>query len=409
MGSFGQYLARVGAVSREALCEATEALVIVGGRLGTNLVDLGCLEVEELDRQLARFLDVPLPSQEWIESPDREALVAVPARTLRRFFILPLKIEKGVLHVAMADPGRPDVVDELGFSTGLALRPYVLSEAHLAYLRERHLGLGRPRRFASLAPGWAKPPAAPAPAEDARPSPGPEEASALRFREMHGLRPVEGSDLIDRETFAALFDSTFAGARDSEAEPPELELLTPADPEPDPESPADDEPPPGPGELAELEERLATVSDRDELVACALRIASAHAETAALFLVHRGNVQGFRAVGGTIAECIEGVFLPVSAPSVFAAVASGGWAYRGAPPKGGIDAPLLRMLGRNEARDVAVLPVRVGERVLSLLYVDNGPRRLANTSIAALVALAGCIGKAYARMLLARRKKHCDE
>ena len=46
--SFGKFLARKGVLSQKELEEATQSLVVVGGRLGTNLVDLGTLGIEEL-------------------------------------------------------------------------------------------------------------------------------------------------------------------------------------------------------------------------------------------------------------------------------------------------------------------------------------------------------------------------
>ena len=48
--SFGKFLARKGVLSQKELEDATQYLVVVGGRLGTNLVDLGYLGIEDLDR-----------------------------------------------------------------------------------------------------------------------------------------------------------------------------------------------------------------------------------------------------------------------------------------------------------------------------------------------------------------------
>ena len=41
MNDFGAYLLRTGAISSAQLNEATQAQVIFGGRLGTNLAELG--------------------------------------------------------------------------------------------------------------------------------------------------------------------------------------------------------------------------------------------------------------------------------------------------------------------------------------------------------------------------------
>ena len=148
--SFGKFLARKGVLSQKELEEATQSLVVVGGRLGTNLVDLGTLGIEELDRHLAEHLGIEGPPAAWLAQPSPEALQSLPQLLAQRHRILPLAVEGKTLHLAMADPHHPTATDEVSFATGLQIRPYVLSDAHLAFLRERFLGIPREGRFAYL-------------------------------------------------------------------------------------------------------------------------------------------------------------------------------------------------------------------------------------------------------------------
>ena len=55
-------------------------------------------------------------------------------------------------------------------------------------------------------------------------------------------------------------------------------------------------------------------------------------------------------------------------------------------------------------RKLAVDPVRLRERTVSLLYADNGDDALAGSSIAALEALCETTTAAYERLLLASRQ-----
>ena len=48
--SFGKYLATKGLISPEQLDEATQALVVFGGRLGTNLIELGYLRIDQVEQ-----------------------------------------------------------------------------------------------------------------------------------------------------------------------------------------------------------------------------------------------------------------------------------------------------------------------------------------------------------------------
>ena len=55
-------------------------------------------------------------------------------------------------------------------------------------------------------------------------------------------------------------------------------------------------------------------------------------------------------------------------------------------------------MGRVDARELIVLPVRVAGNVVGVLYADNGEAPLADTSIGALRVLAAGVGKAYERL-----------
>ena len=409
MESFGKYLLKKAIVSPDQLEEATQALVLVGGRLGTNLVELGHLGMDELDRHLADHLGVPAPPKDWLEGPSPAAVAAVPGPLRKRHQILPLALEDRTLHMALANPWDADAVDEVAFATGLTIKTYVLSEVHLEYLRERHLGVPRERRFAHIEPHWAMKPrkrkggrrvlqegsAAAAEREEAE-----------RHREEFGIRPLgEQEELIDDGTFTSLHEN-WKITHPSDTE--ELELVTEVS-EGEDESPAPQPPLRAltPGEVARLEAEIAAAPDREVIALHALRIALHHASAAAIFVVHRGVIRGYRAAGADIAEHIEGLLVPVASPSLLSQAVAQGIGFRGAPPEAGIDQQIFRALGRSDAVDVAILPVRIRDRVVNLLYVDNGPEVLAESSIAALSSLCECIATAYGRLILVHKQRHC--
>jgi hypothetical protein len=77
--------------------------------------------------------------------------------------------------------------------------------------------------------------------------------------------------------------------------------------------------------------------------------------------------------------------------------------FRGQPPDDGIDGRLLRMIDRGDVQEVLIHPISIRGRVVSLLYADNGPDSFAETSVAALAALCGCVSRAYERLILAQK------
>ena len=82
-----------------------------------------------------------------------------------------------------------------------------------------------------------------------------------------------------------------------------------------------------------------------------------------------------------------------------------GFAFRGSPPEGGIDGRLLETLGRAHIQDLLVQPISIRDRVVNLLYCDNGSSAFGETSIAALGALGVCAARAYERLILDRKRE----
>lgn len=398
--SFGRFLVRRGVVTSEQLAEATESLVVVGGRIGTHLVELGHLDMEDLDRELAAHVGSPLPPGVWLENPDPEAIAALPPELLRRRMVLPLSIDRRVLHVAVVDPSDPQAVDEIAFAAGLAVRPYILAECHLAWLRERHLGVRRQARFADLEPEtvrrmrrWRRG-SAPVLSDDDDPT--------LRARRELGVEPLRvGEELLDEDTFRRMHgiwdDVPSEGVVELDREVPERRKR----------DRRVGRPAPVPSDASWLRKQLDAAEDREAITRCALRLARVVGRNAALFLVHRGVIRGITAEGDDMAQSVEGVLLPVGAHSVFSRVAETGLPHQGAVPRRGVDDQILRLLGRAGVGEVALLPIAIADRVVNLLYVDNGSEPLRPGSLAALSGVCESVAGAYERRIHQQRARHC--
>jgi hypothetical protein len=206
----------------------------------------------------------------------------------------------------------------------------------------------------------------------------------------------DDQELIDEETFSSLH-ARWQGA--PEAAPEDL-----AEPEPAREGADAGRAPVGAAvHAATLEAELATANDRDTVGRLALRIARLHASAAALFVVRGGMVSGFLGDGDETEESLDGILIPVEIDTIFSRPATAGTHYRGRPPEGGIDARVLGALTRRGAREALVLPIAVRDRVINLLYADNGSEPLGETSVAALTALCACIASAYEHLILERK------
>ncbi|MEE8508261.1 MAG: hypothetical protein V3T07_04290, partial [Myxococcota bacterium] len=137
------------------------------------------------------------------------------------------------------------------------------------------------------------------------------------------------------------------------------------------------------------------------------RLARTYGTAVALFAVHRGVIRGCGALGAGVPRRTDGIFVPMNTDSVLAAAAREGEPFRGVPPVTSIDQELFAALGRDGVCDAVILPVRIRDRVLNLLYADNGSHPLGESSVAALAAVSDCISRAYARLILLRKRDHC--
>jgi len=98
--------------------------VTSGGSLGRTLVELGMLTENQLVQALAA--QVGMQFVDLDEAPvDRAAVAMVPGALCRRYTVLPIAIENGVLILATADPGNVMAVDDVRTVSGMQVTPVI--------------------------------------------------------------------------------------------------------------------------------------------------------------------------------------------------------------------------------------------------------------------------------------------
>jgi hypothetical protein len=361
----GTWLVERGLCQQALVDQALQFKVVFGGRLGTNLVELGYLTPEALESELAAMHDVPVAPGGWLDAPEAAAREALPHELVEKLRCLPLRIQDGTFHVAMLDSSDAEQQRALAAATGLAVQTYAIAELRLGVLLEHHYGIRRDVRYARLD------------------GPGSGAASAPLDR--------EGGELIDEETFASLHSAWEQRGYGDGTEVGAIELTELAESEVEP------------GDPAAFEARILAAADRDSVAAEALRLARRFAPAAALLVVRGGVVAGFRGDGMAVPERIDGIMLPADADSAIARVAVSGRPFRGPVREAGLDRMVLRALGRADAREILVLPISLRGRVVNLLYADAAP--LAETSRAALAALCDVIAHAYGSLILSYKRR----
>jgi type IV pilus assembly protein PilB len=113
----GEVLMAAGVTDAAGIARAMEVQKQSGGRLGSVLVSLGLCSEQEIREALHDQLGIEVLDLGALE-PDREALDLLPLEMIRRYEVIPLKLENGQLWVAMMDPYNLAAIDDIRFSTG---------------------------------------------------------------------------------------------------------------------------------------------------------------------------------------------------------------------------------------------------------------------------------------------------
>jgi hypothetical protein len=360
----GTLLLRDGVIGLSDLESGLRSQILHGGRLGTNLVECGVLDLDTLGDYLAAIHDTPVATSARFERADASALALVPADLAEALGVFPIGFDdedETILALAMADPRDLDAVEALVDSTGLAIARYVAPELRIRYHLERHFGLTRDARF--VRSGTVTP--------------------APRHRgERRRMQPPRGLELPP-----ALRVAPSAQAADG---PPE------ATPRPDPVG------------LDAILSGLDAADNREQVGEAIERFARGRVEFLAVFTARDGNALGWRcARGDGESLSISRLSIPLGGASSLQAAYDSGQRFMGPPPSPGrpAEARLWAAVdGANPPEQVAVVPVVLGDRVVNLLYLHEEEADKLAKSFDELAVLAEHMSETYVRLIRASKR-----
>jgi hypothetical protein len=127
------------ACTPQELQAALQTQTIFGGRLGTNLLELGIVEGRQLALALSTAHRVPCLADD--AEPEEEALAALTPEQVDRFGVIPIHVDDRRLRVAVVDPRNLSSLDDLAFATSRRIEVMVAPEARLWSLMRKHYGI----------------------------------------------------------------------------------------------------------------------------------------------------------------------------------------------------------------------------------------------------------------------------
>lgn len=328
----GDLLVQHGLITDKQLKEGLRSQQLYGGRLGTNLVELGYVSETKLAELLSQQLGMPCARAAEFDAVAAEVTKLVPVATVEKYRVVPLSLEKRRLRLAMADPTDLRVVDELAFATGLAIEPVVAPEVLVLYAMEKLYGIPRNTRYLRLH-GVAQ-------TEFEVIQAGQQTAGV---RELGALGEGKGNVQVeDRGQFFALERDDFTATRFT---------------------------------MEEAAAKLASVEQHGDIFEVARRFFSWHFDQMAAFVVRGEQVLGWVQVRCRISdEEMRKLAVPVAKSALLGEVLNDFAIFAGVPPESALDAKLFQALGIPEHREVLCLPIVVNAKPICAL-LGSGPQR----------------------------------
>lgn len=147
----GQMLVQDGLITEAQLKEAVYNQVIFGGKLGTNLLELGVIDEETLARYLARQHRVKTIKLEDLSKIHPSVIKLLPRKLAEKYQAIPVSLEGKKLYVVMSNPSEMGALSEMSFVTGKVIVPLVLPEVRIFELLNTYYGIGRELRYINIA------------------------------------------------------------------------------------------------------------------------------------------------------------------------------------------------------------------------------------------------------------------
>lgn len=142
-------------ITERQLQEAIQHQVLYGGRLGTNLHELGFITEGRLCEGLSRAHGVPAADVGEV-APEAPGLV--PRKLAARHKVFPCRLRGKTLFLGMVDPADHVAVAEVGYSLGYIVRPLIVPEFRMIQLLRDHYGVDERWRFTDTHRPAASPP-----------------------------------------------------------------------------------------------------------------------------------------------------------------------------------------------------------------------------------------------------------
>ena len=399
----GDMLVEAGRLTRAQLEETLKSQVIFGGRLGTNLIEMGYLDEEDLVQFLSRKLGFPYATHDQLMAVSPDVIKLVPKEIAEKYKVVPLSRDKKRLSLAMMDPADLSVIDAISFITGYYIMPVVATELRLFLALEKYYDIKRDVRYIQIAGKTRGRLSEDKPyGYDARAAAEPDLVDFSQQQEAEEVLDVleeiemQAEPVWEESAGTVPFETETAGMEPARRKPAGVEPVEAAavQIESGRAVPAMAEPfaaEPVRHTFESVAAQLAEAKDREEIADVIVALLSQEFARVALFMIRGATASGWRATRDNKAlPDIGKLQINLDGPSVLKIVTDGKSFYLGPIPDTPGNAAMLAGTGGGESSSALLIPLMMMGRVVSIVYVDGGKEPLTNR----LTQLQRLVGKA---------------
>lgn len=134
----GELLLREKLITAEQLEEALKNQVVFGIRLGSALIEMGYVEEDALARVLSSKLGVPFVGSSELSSIPRDVINDFSRAMVVRYQVMPFKLERNRLGLAMSNPNDFKAIEEIAFITGHVVQPYIAPDVQISHAQAKY-------------------------------------------------------------------------------------------------------------------------------------------------------------------------------------------------------------------------------------------------------------------------------
>lgn len=382
----GELLLEEKLVQPAQLEEALETQVIHGGRLGTNLVELGFLKEADLARVLGRQHNMPFASGQMIPDPTAMGIAD------RQFYddkdVLPMRVEPTRITMVVLGPTAVEAIEALAFKEGKRVVPVVIPEFRMNQLLRLHAKAFRPLRPIDM--------------NTLRPT---KEQAAVTRTPQAG----EVSELINEDDFAAIYASAAAVADEEEVLEGAVvvdEPMTAAPVVRPPRPVVVAEPMPPPIAFGEAQKELQASSNREDIARTVLQFASSKFRRSLLLNVQGQLVTGWHGLGKGVSErAVRRIGVSLKEANTFQLVAKLQSHFVGPVKKTPGMSTFYELLGGAFPTTAVILPLLVRGKVVHMLYLDNGPSQITPPDVGELLIVSQSVTRSYEAIIRERKAR----